>query len=206
MRWVCFALLAFAPLPAAAQENDAEKLFKEMESKLRSAPSLHLEFDTDTTANGVKDSSSTGSFHLDDAGKKFRIRQESKTEKKQTRLAVSDGKFIASADGAGFAVRPNKLKDGAFKNALTLLARGSVGEFLNVGCFGDEPTELNPDKAARVSNFKLGPKQKIGKQDTQVVEYELRLLPVVGNNKEPIKAAVWLDTSTLLPLKQTAPT
>jgi hypothetical protein len=63
--------------------------------------------------------------------------------------------------------------------------------------------EQKPDSvkdAFRLSNFKLGNKEKVGERDTQKLEYQLS----VKGNEGHIHAAVvvWLDIKTMLPVKR----
>jgi hypothetical protein len=47
MRWLLtLALLALMTWPTAAQENEAEKLFRELEQKVRAAKTLEVRFDS----------------------------------------------------------------------------------------------------------------------------------------------------------------
>ncbi len=55
MRWLLtLALLALVAWPAAAQQNEAEKLFRSMEQKIRTVKTLQLRFDATITGADAK--------------------------------------------------------------------------------------------------------------------------------------------------------
>ena len=62
----------------------------------------------------------------------------------------------------------------------------------------EKPKEFNIDKEFKVSDFKLGKKEKIGDHDAQIIDYNLQ----VKDRTETIPVSVWVDTKTDLPLKR----
>jgi hypothetical protein len=201
MRW--FSLLAVFTMaaPAYGQQDEAEKLFRAMEKKIRSAKSLQLTFAGELTGDAVKGMKGTikGTAYLA-AGNKFRIEADGdvmgKTEK---RLLVSDGK--STYEKSGDKVNP-KPQPPDYEKVSGIVARlGMTGSYvlpLEVSPSSDPPKKKEPfdlDKKLPVKDFKLGPKEKIGQRDVQVVEYTI-VLPLF-----PAKVAVSIDVQSQLPLK-----
>src|SRR5437868_6831932 len=203
MRWTSLLGLALVASTCSAQEKDAEKLFKEMETKIRAAKSLHFEFESVFDVDGRKTTSS-GSFDLAEGRKKFRIKRESTTGKdSRVLLAVSDGTTTYSKEAEEVFKNPIALE---FKdNHLSLIVRGGVSLLFNVCQVGPMPMipglanfDADIGKSLVVKNFKLADKKKLADQDVQGVEYLL----VLPGEKETMKLSVWIDTKTHLPVKQ----
>src|SRR5438128_1821315 len=53
MRWFLTVTALALAVPAYAQENDAEKLFRQVEKKLAAAKSLQVTFDGELTSGGM---------------------------------------------------------------------------------------------------------------------------------------------------------
>src|SRR5207244_7086900 len=198
--------LLLAAAPAYGQENEGEKLFKDMEKKLRSAKSLHFEFDSEVRANGEKVRGS-GSFDLAEGRTKFRIKSEVKQGDRNLEglLAVSDGKATYAKSRLSPDARTLPAARPFNDNHLSLLARAGVTMFFNVCQAGPLPFaprlanfEDDIDKSIVVKNFQLGAKEKIGEQDTQIVHYEFS----PAKEKDAARVTVWVDTKTHLPVKQ----
>src|SRR5690349_2582740 len=97
------ALLALAAWPAAAQENDAEKLYRAMEKKVRAAKTLQLHFDATITGADAKKSNVKGTLVLGE-GDKFRAESEGKLFGEESRFTVvSDG---SAAKSFGYTKAP----------------------------------------------------------------------------------------------------
>src|SRR4051812_12873461 len=92
MRWLLtLALLALVAWPAAAQENEAEKLFRALEQKVRTAKTLQLHFNAVITGADAKKWNTKGSMILGE-GDKFRAEYESKRFGQEFKFTdVSDG-------------------------------------------------------------------------------------------------------------------
>jgi hypothetical protein len=196
MRCISLVTLVLFLAPVYAEENEAEKLYRAMENKIRSVKSLHVVFEGEGTADGKK-GKVKGTFDFE--GNKFRIVQEvtvdGKTEKS---LTVSDGKLTFSNFTGKAETFRRAPQDGDFEKALALLARGGPQTFFNVCSFGPpKKDDFNLDKFLKVKDIKLGPKEKIGKHDTQVLEY----LAFFGKDKEAVKLSVWINPKTNLPVK-----
>src|ERR1700678_3512610 len=126
MRWLLtFALLVLAAWPAAAQENEAEKLFRAMEKKLLAAKTLQIRFDSSVTippqTGSLKGTLMLGEgdkFRLEFGGEPFGV--EGKT------TVVSDGTTMSIKD-TGEKEKTNKAP-----KALGANVRGSL---LRMGVF-----------------------------------------------------------------------
>src|ERR1700722_10905815 len=59
---------------------------------------------------------------------------------------------------------------------------------------GEQPKEFKVDDEFKVSDFKLGKKEKVGDQEAQVIEYNLHLKTM----DQPLNVSVWVDTKTHL--------
>lgn len=208
MREKVLLVLALAAAPVYGQENEAEKTFGEMEKKLRSAKSMHFEFDT---VEGAKGEGATvkGSFDMAEGRAKFRIKSDTtRGDKKLEMLCVADGKATYANNGAF----PKPLRIPAARpfndNHLSLLARAGPITFFNACSAGPLPFaprlanfEDDINKSLVVKSFKSGSKEKVGDQETHVVHYEVTW----GDKKgDAIQSTVWIDTKTLLPVKHKA--
>src|SRR5437016_4324735 len=109
MRWLLtLALLAVTAWPAAAQENDAEKLFREMEKKVRAARTLQLRFDASITGADAKKGNVKGTLILGE-GDKLRAEAEGNLFGEESKFTqVSDGTDMKSF---GYTKAPGKPKE-----------------------------------------------------------------------------------------------
>jgi outer membrane lipoprotein-sorting protein len=195
MRWLLVLVVLCLAGPASAQENDAEKLYRAMEKKLRAAKSLHVAFDGEQKRDAEIE---TLKGKIDFAqGNKARFEAEVNISGKSQRvLAVSDGKVTYGKEGDKAAsVEPNR--NAPLDQKLPgMLARGGVVFVLNSFDLGiSDPFDL--DKQLPIKNMKLGVKENVGKRSAQAVEYEFR-----EGGDRMWKASVWIDTQTQLPLKR----
>jgi len=209
MRWLLtLALLALMTWPAAAQENEAEKLFRSMEQKVRSAKTLQFRFDgtiTAITPAGPKKSNVKGTMILAD-GDKLRVEGEGNSpEEKSKMTVVSDGidmKSFVYVQAPGQPKREmnstEKSPKGVGQYYRSALPRhGLFVSFLNV----DQRSDFAAD-SFELSDFKLAGKEKIGEQNTQVIQYTITAKEK-GKDKAPtaLSMKVWLDAKTNLPVK-----
>jgi hypothetical protein len=202
MRWSALLVLLLVAAPTNAQQNEAEKLFRAMEKKIRSAKSLQLTFAGELTGDAFKGAKGTfkGTAYLA-AGNKFRIEAEmdfmGKTESK---LLVSDGKSTYAKLGDNVDPKPQSPDYEKISGIVSRLGMMGV-DILYVEEFSpsdDPPKKKEPfdlDKKLPVKDFKLGAKEKIGQRDVQVVEYTIGLLP------GPAKIEVSIDVQSQLPLR-----
>jgi hypothetical protein len=192
MRWLTLPALLLVAAPAYGQQNEAEKLFRAMEMKIRSAKSLQLTFAGELTGDAVRDLKGTfkGTAYVA-AENKFRIEADGdfmgKTEKM---LLVSDGKSTYQKSGDKVNPKPQQPRD--YDKASDIVARvGMTGSYFFLGDLwrGLPPGEV--DKKLPVKDFKLGPKDKIGQRDVQVVEY------AIPSSAGQVKLAVSIDVQSL---------
>jgi outer membrane lipoprotein-sorting protein len=192
MRWLAtMALLGAAACPAAAEENQAEKLYRNLEKKLRAAKTLRVRFDLAVTDARGKEWSLKGSLALGE-GDRYRAEARGKLFGEAVEVVeASDGKSVRSVEGKGKARDEEASPRGAgayFRTALP--SRGFLLAHLDLGRRGDA-------KAAAPSGFELAGKDKVGKREARVVKF--RLGP--KDEKDGMTAKLWLDAKTDLPLK-----
>jgi hypothetical protein len=199
----------FAPLVLllalpGAEPNEAEKLFRQMEDKMMKAKSVECVGET----KEEQDADGTivirlRPYTLCSEGNKGRIELTIKlTDKTHKIIHIADGtKTATTFDGKS---EDPKLIPKFFPKVLRAhITRGSPS--LNSILLGDDPIEqpkeFKLDEEFKVSDFKLGKKEMVGKQEAQVVEFKTvsKQMP-----DTPIKVMVWLDTKTQLPLKRVA--
>ena len=168
MRWLLeLAIFALVAGPAAAQVNEAEKLFQSMENKLRTAKTLRCRFDS-TLAGADQKVSLKGTLILGE-GDKLRLEFDGKHDGDAVKVTlVSDGTNLSTRDSS----ERKKDKTEKAPKALGANARGTLSR-MGVAIFWNgliRGSNLRPD-VLTVSGFKLGNKEKIGARNTQVIEY-----------------------------------
>ena len=195
MRWfLTVALAALAVGPASAEQNEAEKLFRVMEQKVRDAKTLRVRFDLSIIDGLDKEGKVKGALVLGD-GDKYRVEGEGKLFGEAVKFTeVSDGadKFYKDATDPK---RDSKEKAAKAVGAYLRVALPREGFFLSTLNM-DRPGGLAPD-AALLSNFKDAGKDKVGEQNTQVIEYTFK----EKDAKEGLSMKMWLDAATHLPVK-----
>ncbi len=185
-------LVLLALLPQAnAQENEAEKLFREMAKKIQSAKSMHINFEVEQSdaGNGVKDGKGKGTFDLE-------------------RRQISDGAGIWAAETVVYLGRQIRIfefyreaadlpRQNSSNNekSLQLLAYGGPMLFFSTTFLGP-PQKFN-ENFLKIKDFKLVGKEKIDAHDTQVVQY----VGEIGPEKSTITFSMWIDTKTKIPVK-----
>jgi outer membrane lipoprotein-sorting protein len=194
-----FALLAVLVPAFAAQGNDAEKLFRDLEKKIDAAKSLRLASDID-----VKDKREGGTLRSSLAlapGGKVRMTMKGKGGGKEVEIEVV-------SDGAKLHTRANPPGDSkqeeAPKNLHALMRKmlsraGTLGAAFLVRGSGrpGAPKELDPEKLFKVSDFKIGEAAKVNGRDAKVIHYQIAIA-----GKDSAKVTLWLDAKTLLPIKR----
>jgi hypothetical protein len=218
----CFltlALLALMTWPAAAQENEAEKLFRDLEQKVRAAKTLQVRFDAIITGPEVKNTDDKknvdpkkwhfkGSTILGE-GDKFRAEYEGNLFGQETKYTVvSDGTDWTEF---GYTKEPGEDKL-FFRGKATEKTPKAIGAYLRPGlprdgfvlCFiTDRRSQLTPDFFI-LSDFKLAGEEKIGGRNTQVIQYTVKPKgkdpsfpkPEVNVQSMKLSMKVWLDTKT----------
>jgi outer membrane lipoprotein-sorting protein len=188
-------LVVLLLLPAA-EPNEAEKLFRDMEKKITSAKTLECDFET--TLEGGAEFKMTGKGSLTLAeGNKCRMELNGEAMGKTFKGTVtSDGTNLQSAEDGKVQPKvdtPKQLGD--------LLRAGitRAGVLSTIVLRGDPMAkEFKIDEVFKVSDFKLGKKEKIGAAEAQEIQYALN-----GTGMDtPMTVSVWVDTKTNLPLKR----
>jgi outer membrane lipoprotein-sorting protein len=195
------APLLLAAMVGADNDKDAEKAFQEMSATLTKAKSFACTFEMKMDAPDGK-GSFKGSLAVAPGNK---VRIEMKGEgggKTMDLLVVSDGaKSVAVDDKKTQPIRDTP-KNMA-KNFLTGMARGGIFApmFLAVEAVaeGEKPGETNVEEMLKVSDFKLGKKEKVDDKEALAIEYVLTAASAGG---EKLSTTVWVDAKTHVPLKR----
>jgi outer membrane lipoprotein-sorting protein len=205
-----FLTAVLAPA-ASAQDKDAEKLFRDMEKKIKDAKAFEIVFTYEIAGKAAK-----GSLLLardDKARLKVSGRYYPGVEKNSTFELVSDGKRyqtkganlgIASngvpyidPDGKGSAGDTGK---GFHAMGLVAVSRGSVGYLVYGLPYWVQGGEVDPDKEdsrMTVYDFKAAAAEKVGDRQAKVIHYRFG-----KGGKGDAEITLWLDAQTNLPLKR----
>lgn len=201
-RFSVFAVLILAT-PALAQQNEAEKLLRAMEAKVRAAKSLEIAFEGDGASGAFK---FKGKFLLGE-GNRLRVEVEIDADKKKQRsLLICDGKTLLNREEGSGRDKILDTRADAAGRFCAFFTRGGV--FEGARAFGDEaptspPKDSTPEERMSITDIKLGDKVKIGSKEAQVVHYHLTVFKNAANVRESeSKMAVWIDTKTHLPLRR----
>jgi outer membrane lipoprotein-sorting protein len=196
--WITMVMLLLLAAPVCAQDNDAEKLFRAMEKKVRAAKSLEIVFEGSGGSDGVK-VNVKGKALLAPGGM-YRIQASVDFGGKSDQgTVISDGKTIYNKSSDS---DPAKTREARPADADRLHAYlGRLGVVVSFSVLGDEtateqPKDFDLDKTVPVADFKLGVKEKVGAKDAQVVECAVTV------NRKTGKMVVWIDPQTQLPLKR----
>ena len=170
--------------------KEAEKLFRAMEEKLAKAKTLECVFDVNLNSILYK-----GSLFLGEGDKaRLEINEASKAKAMRVRL-VSDGTRMNYQDNGMPQPKLEDTPKNLEADILTWLARPGV--VLPQAPLPDVKADDAKDRF-RVSDFKLGKKQKVGERETQRLAYQL----AVKGQKDPFSVIVWIDSKTGLPVKR----
>jgi outer membrane lipoprotein-sorting protein len=195
---LALGLLAGA-LPAAdpAQQNEAEKLFRDMEKKIQAAKAFRVAFTVEIKGDAKERAGRfEGSLLLTKANQARMVISEVRGQSRKWEL-VSNGKQLRW-EGATSAT-PKKF------HGLASLLVSRVGVFPTTPVISIAIAEA--DKLDRVEgskltawDFKAGAAEKIDGRDAKVVRFK------VGEKGDRDAAAVtlWIDSKTLPPLKRVA--
>src|SRR5208282_3039879 len=136
-------------------------------------------------------------------GNKARFEMDGQHDgKAASTLAVSDGTKTATvADKKALPIHDTRKNN--TKNLLTALAHSGlfVPMMLPFERQGERPPEVDINEILKVSDLKLGKKEKVDGQEAQAIEYTLTV-GVLGQEKIPFNTTVWVGTGTHLPLKR----
>ena len=195
MRQLTVVILALVGAPAYAQDKDAENLYRAMEKKIRSAKTVQFAFDAQANGMGMK-GSMKGEIRMAEGEKANITLQGEFGGKAMSMTMISDGKKAYAKFNDQVDIKDNDPKDKHVEQGLGMIARlGLVAGMRMVRQGGDQETDI--DKMAPIKDFKLGAKQKLGTQETQIVSYEATM-----PNSGTAKVSVWIDTTTRLPAKR----
>jgi outer membrane lipoprotein-sorting protein len=191
MRWITLAALVLVAAPVYGQENDAEKLYRAMEQKIRGAKSIHFVFDGTLSGEGNK-GALKGEVWMAEGEKANMTINGDFGGQPMKMLVISDGKKAYTKYNDKDFTKDNDEKH--YAKALGMIARmGMLAAFT----MASASKETDLDKLVPVKDFKLGAKEKVGKHDTQVVEFNVSVPGEPG-----AKVLVWIDTQTKLPVKR----
>jgi outer membrane lipoprotein-sorting protein len=184
---------AMVAVPAYAGENDAEKLFRQMEKKIQDAKTVQVRFDAKISIFGMGGSITGTSVNGD--GDKMRVDADvSFGDKKTKATLIGNGTKLFTKDTEKPTIDAKDSPKGLGSYLRSVLPR--VGLFAGL----DEITKGNElpkiDDLFKVSDFKLGAKEKVGAAETQLIEYN-----VLVRGKDKAAGKVWINTQTNLPAK-----
>jgi len=183
---------AAAPPPSWAQQVSAEKLFQQMEKKLRDAETVQFGFDIVVSGGGEPMGNPKGKLVLG-KGDKFRLDSEGYISGKNSTVVGDGAKMFIKESGTDAIDGPNSPKNvGAYLRGS--LAR--VGLMLGHDGLKTDPSPKAADLFA-VSDFKLGAKENVNGVETQVIEY--KVTPRQGDTT--FNAKTWVAVKMSLPVK-----
>ncbi len=214
---IAIALFVAAWAPSAIaqdarSDHDAAKLFQKMEERLAKATSvkcgLKLEYEgTGEPGAPLMKRKLTGSLALAEGRRvRFEIHKagdEADEPGVPYWVAISDGQRVLHQDSG--MPKPQISKSGnedALGDFATLLARSG----LYLVTLPLPPVEARDMKDRfPVSEFKLGPQEKVGNLAAQRLDYrfDVKGQKQPDGSDAPFRASVWLDPKTSLPLKRT---
>jgi len=202
-RSCCTALAALAVVALAApvradDDKDARALFDKMEKALTGAKTLQVE------AKGKVDSDQA-KLEVDARlllaeGNKGRLEFAGSFGEKTFKFkSVSDGSKTKTINPKGEAQEKETPKT-FHKNFVTIASRAGLASLIITGRKGGgkQPTA----EALKVSDFKLGKREKIDKRDAQAVEYQLQ----PEGLQVTLGMTVWIDVKTNLPVRRSIET
>ena len=185
-----FIVLA-AALLLPQEKNEAEELFRKMEAKLVAAKTIQMKVKGLLNEGKVQ---VTVDLQVAEENR-ARLAAEMKIlDQTVTSGSVSDGKNIqrTSTEGIRLPLQPTPEKFGQLVRRC-IAAYGCV----TAGYAFSEGSKADPAVAYKVTEFVLGPKEKIGKTETQMVQYKL-----ATKDESGITVMVWIDPKTNLPVKR----
>jgi hypothetical protein len=185
-RWLLALAAAALTFPVHAGENEAEKWFRQAEKNLLAAKTVRVEFDLKTGKNeggwegkGLLVLGEGDLARIDGKGS-----SDSLTFKEPTR--IGDGRKVHTFR-AGEKPEVDGSPKGLGKTLRGLLTRPGILMDFNVITRKNAAT-----KTFKASQFKLGPKDKIGDMEAQIIEYTVR---VEGSDKRSEigpKVSLWM--------------
>jgi outer membrane lipoprotein-sorting protein len=213
-RWIAATLLVPALLsPALAQDDEAEKLYRDMEKRIRTAKAFEVTFTYEAgqkKARGKLLVAQDNQARLEISGL-FGGKPDTSFE------LVSDGKRLKTA-GAKLSVMPSGLPvvepGGQSEQPAPKNLHAALGATVSRGglwftvlvlpylCGGQGGESFDPDGAEskmKVYDFKLAGAEKVGERDAKVLRYRFGKGDGCRDDEE---ITLWVDARTLLPLKR----
>jgi outer membrane lipoprotein-sorting protein len=181
------AMLVLLPVAVAAQDgSEAEKLFRNMETRITSAKTLQVNYETVFGEFGKM----KGSLAVA-AGNKVCLEQQGEIKDKAFEFKIISDGAMTKTSGTFGAKEAKETPNMMGEKLLRFVSRGGIGPVIFQAVRQGE--RENPFD---VSDFKLGKKEKIGDRAAQIVEYDVQL------DKGKTHVSVWLDVKTSLPIKR----
>lgn len=196
MRWLLtLALAALAVYPAAAAEpNAAEKLYRDMEQKVRAAKTLRVRFDLTITDSNDKEGKVKGALTLGE-GDKYRAEGDGKMFGEAVRFVeVSDGARVKTTEGLGAPKDDKEEKSAKGVGAYLRAALPREGFFLST--LDMDRRDDRPPGGLILADFELGDKEWVGKHNAQIVRYA-----ITEKGTPYLSMKMWLDVDTHLPVR-----
>jgi outer membrane lipoprotein-sorting protein len=183
------------------EPNEAEKLFRQMEAKLANARTVEFQYETVVTYPGIPEPSKLkGSLSLAE-GNKSRLEWHLKgLGVEETQLEITDGRKTWTS-GKGFTPTKGEAPKWLNEAYRSAAARFALATGLSLHTGGEGLKEFKADDQFRLSDFKLGDREKVGDKEAQVIHYTVH---PKGRKQETASESVWIDTETALPLKRVA--
>jgi outer membrane lipoprotein-sorting protein len=175
----------------SAPANEAEKLFRAVEEKVKSAKAVQFTFDIEMKEKD-KQAKSRGSLLFTNANQARLKMTVPEDAKEVTVEMISDGKRMKMAESPDTLAKADDAATPA--NLHSMLSSFVCGPGLLLTF-----DRLNPGPAPpmfRLVNFNTGPTEKLGGRDAKVVTYNVTLL---GGTAE---VTLWIDAEKMLPLKR----
>jgi outer membrane lipoprotein-sorting protein len=208
--WMAAAVPAFGQAQKPSGDERAKHLFQKMEDRLASVKTLDSSL---VIIAQISEGTQTKQFDLVGSltvadGDRVHIELKKKTADADDlpgvpfQRMISDGKRMLVQDsGMPKPMIHDKLPENFKTEILTELARS--GFFLPTLPLPPVEATDNKDRFP-VSEFKLGPKEKIGDRETQRLDYrfDVKGQKEPSGEDAPLRASVWIDLKTTLPLKR----
>jgi outer membrane lipoprotein-sorting protein len=203
---------AFARDEKASSDEDARRLFQRMEDRLASIKTLHCALAIKFEGSGEPGAPNlsrelAGSLAMAE-GNRVRLELKKKTADASDLpgvpfwLIISDGtRELHQDSGMPKPMIHDKVPENFNADLRTFLARSG----LYLTTLPLPPVEATDAKDRfPVSEFKLGPKEKIGNRYAQRLDYrcDVKGQKQPSGEDAPFRASVWIDSKTTLPLKR----
>ncbi len=188
-------LLALCAVRAAAEEKDAEKLYRAMEQKLRAAKTVQIRCDISLTDAILATKLNLKATLILGEGDKFRGDFDGKVfGETLTGKVVSDGTQMKIFGRTG--ERQENKTEKTPKGIGAYFRRTLAYEGFYLSSLNEEQRRGQPPNAFKLSDFRLAGQEKIGARNTHVIEYTDG-----EKDKDPLAMKWWLDEQTHLPVK-----